>query len=208
MRATPLALVAFALAGLAGAPAAGAATMADVGVFDFRFSPSYTRVEPGDSVRWTVRGSFHTVTSRAGAPESFDSGELVSGGQFTRAFPAAGRYAYHCTIHAEMRGVVQVGPDTVAPKPTKLKARRGKASTRISFRLPEASRVSATLAAKRKPKSVLRRAKARNLQDGARSLTVKTSGLAEGKYRVTVKAVDPEGNVGSAVVALKVPAAD
>ena len=208
MRATALALVGSALAVLAGAPAAGAATTAEVGVFDFRFTPAYTRVEPGDSVRWTVRGSFHTVTSRRGAPEPFASGDLVTGEQFTRAFPTAGRYAYHCTIHPEMRGVVQVGPDTVAPKPTKLKAKRGKASVRISFRLPEASKVSATLAAKGKPRKVLRRAKARNLQDGARSLTVKTSGLAAGRYRVTVKAVDPEGNAGSASVGLTIPAPD
>lgn len=207
MRATALTLVTFALAALAGAPSASAATTTDVGVFDFRFSPTYTRIEPGDSVRWTVRGSFHTVTSRAGAPESFDSGELVTGNQLTRAFPTAGRYAYHCTIHSEMRGVVQVGPDTVAPKPTKLKAKRGKSSSRISFRLPEASKVSATLAAKGKRK-VLRRAKARNLQDGARSLTVRTAGLAAGGYRVTVKATDPEGNVGAASVSLTIPASN
>jgi plastocyanin len=195
-------------AAVLAAPAADAATTAQVGIADFRFSPTYTRIEPGDSVHWTQRGSVHTVTSRAGAPESFNSGDLVTGQTFTRAFPTAGRYAYHCTIHAEMRGVVQVGADTVAPKPTKLKAKLGKSSARISFRLPEASKVSATLAAKSKPKKVLRRAKARNLQDGSRSLTVKTSGLAPGRYRVTVKAVDPEGNAGSAVVALKIPAAD
>lgn len=186
------------------APAAGAAT-AEVGIADFRFSPSYTRVEPGDSVRWDQRGSVHTVTSRRGAPEAFDSGDLVTGQQFTRAFPVAGRYAYQCTIHSFMRGVVQVGADTIAPKPTKLKVKLGESSARVSFRLPEASKASASLAAKRKPKQVLRRAKARSLQDGARSLAVKASGLAAGKYRVTVKAVDPEGNVGTAVVALKIP---
>jgi len=210
MRASRPLFVAIAViaAAVSTAPAAGAATTAQVGIADFRFSPSYTRVEPGDSVLWTQRGSLHTVTSRPGAPESFNSGELFTGQLFTRAFPTAGRYPYHCTIHAEMRGVVQVGADTTAPKPTKLKAKVGKSSTRVSFRLPEASKVSATLAAKAKPKKVLRRAKARNLQDGARSVTVRTSGLAAGRYRVTVKAVDPEGNAGTAVVGLKVPAAD
>jgi plastocyanin len=209
MRALRLGPVAIAtvLAAAVVAPAAGAATTAEVGVADFRFSPAFIRAEPGDSVHWSVRGSGHTVTSRAGAPEAFNSGDLFSGEQFTRAFPVAGRYPYHCTIHAEMRGVVQVGADTVAPKPTKLKAKLGKSSARVSFRLPEASKVSATLAAKAKPKKVLRRAKVRNLQDGARSLTVKTSGLAAGKYRVTVKVVDPEGNVGTAVVVLTVPPA-
>jgi len=202
------AVVAAVLSAAVVAPAAGAATTADVDVADFRFSPAFTRVEPGDSVRWSVRGSGHTVTSRSGAPEPFNSGDLFSSEQFTRAFPVAGRYPYLCTIHAEMRGVVQVGADTVAPKPTKLKAKPGKSSARVSFRLPEVSKVSATLAAKSKPKKVLKRAMARNLQDGARSLTVKTAGLAAGKYRVTVKAVDPEGNVGSAVVPLRIPAAE
>lgn len=187
---------------------AGAATAAEVGIADFRFSPAYTRVEPGDSVHWAQRGSLHTVTSRAGAPEPFDSGELAAGQEFTRVFPTAGRYAYHCTIHSFMRGVVQVGADTTAPKPTKLKAKLGKSSARISFRLPEASKVSATLVAKGKPKRVLRRAKARNLQDGARSLTVKTAGLATGAYRITVKAVDPEGNVGLAVAGLTLPSSN
>jgi len=208
MRASLSVLVAIVVAATAAvaAPAAGAAT-AEVGIVDFRFSPAYTRVEPGDSVHWDQRGSVHTVTSRRGAPEAFDSGDLVTGQQFLRAFPIAGRYAYQCTIHSFMRGVVQVGADTIAPKPTKLKAKLGKSSARVSFRLPEASKVSAALAAKPKPKKALRRAKARNLQDGSRSLTVKTSGLTAGKYRVTVKAVDPEGNVGTAVVALKIPSA-
>jgi plastocyanin len=202
------AAIAVVAAAVLTAPAADAVTTAQVGIADFRFSPAYTRVEPGDSVLWTQRGSLHTVTSRAGAPESFNSGDLTTGQAFMRAFPTAGRYAYHCTIHSFMRGVVQVGPDTIAPKPAKLKAKLGKSSVRVSFRLAEASKVSATLVAKAKPKKALRRAKARNVQDGARSLTVKTSGLAAGKYRVTVKAVDPEGNVGSATVALKIPVAD
>ncbi len=194
------------MAGVA-APTSDAATTAQVGIADFRFSPSYTRVEPGDSVRWTQRGSIHTVTSRKGAPDPFNSGDLSAGAMFEMTFLAAGRFPYHCTIHPEMRGVVQVGADTVAPKPTKLKASLGDSNARVSFRLAEASKVSATLAAKSKPRKVLRRARARNLQDGSRSLTVRTSGLAAGKYRVTVKAVDPEDNVGTAVVALTVPAA-
>lgn len=188
-------------------PAADAATTAQVGIADFRFSPTYTHIEPGDSVLWTQRGSLHTVTSRAGAPESFSSGDLTTGQTFTRAFPTAGRYAYHCTIHSFMRGVVQVGADTVVPKPAKLKAKLGKSSARISFRLPEASKVSATLAAKGKPRKILRGARARNLQDGSRSLTVRTSGLAAGGYRVTVKAVDPADNVGTAIVMLQIPSA-
>ncbi len=195
--------VAILVATAAAAPAAGAAT-ADVQIRDFSFRPAFTRIEPGDEVRWLQGGSItHTITSRAGAPEAFDT-DLPPGQELRRAFPIAGRYAYHCTIHPEMRGVVQVGADTVAPKPTKLKARLGRTSARISFRLPEASKVSAALASKSKPRKILRRAKSRKLQDGSRSLTVRASGLEAGAYRVTVRAVDPEGNVGSAVVGLEI----
>jgi plastocyanin len=184
---------------------AGAATTADVRIRDFAFGPSYTRVEPGDSVRWTQSGSLHTVTSRAGSPERFDSGDLLPGKQFTRAFAAAGRFPYHCTIHAEMRGVVQVGPDTTAPALTKLKPTLGAKALRVSFRLSEGARVSATIAASGKPRLVLRRAKARQLEDGARALSMAVGGLEPGRYRVRVRAVDRERNVGEATGTFRVP---
>jgi plastocyanin len=188
------------------APAAGAAT-ADVRIRDFAFGPSYTRVEPGDSVRWMQTGSFHTVTSRAGSPERFDSGQLGTGEEFLRAFPNAGRYPYHCTIHPEMRGVVQVGPDTTDPALTRLKATLGRKAVRVSFRLSEGAQVSATIVAGARPRLVLRRAKARQLEDGRRSLSMAVGGLEPGSYRVRVRAVDRDGNAGSAAKAFRVPAA-
>lgn len=187
---------------------AGAATTVDVRIRDFAFGPTYTRVEPGDSVRWIQTGSLHTVTSRAGSPEPFDSGQLSTGKEFLRAFPAAGRYPYHCTIHPEMRGVVQVGPDTTAPALTRLKATLGAKALRASFRLSEGARVSATIVAPARPRLVLRRAKARQLEDGARSLRMAVGGLEPRRYRVRVRAVDREGNVGEIAKAFRVPAAD
>jgi plastocyanin len=196
--------VAFAVA---APPAAGAAT-ADVRIRDFAFGPTYTRVEPGDSVRWIQTGSLHTVTSRAASPERFDSGPLLSGREFLRAFPAAGRYPYHCTIHPEMRGVVQVGPDTTAPALTRLKATLGAKALRVSFRLSESARVSATIVARSRPRQVLRRAKARQLEDGARSLRMAVAGLDPGRYRVRVRAVDRESNAADVAKTFRVPAAD
>ncbi|MDP9134457.1 MAG: hypothetical protein M3N56_06470 [Actinomycetota bacterium] len=192
----------------AGAVGAGAATTADVRIRDFAFGPAYTRVEPGDSVRWMQTGSLHTVTSRAGSPERFDSGPLLPGREFLRAFPAAGRYPYHCTIHPGMRGVVQVGPDTTAPALTRLKAALGPKALRVSFRLSEGARVSATIVAASRPRQVLRRAKARQLEDGARSLSMAVGGLEPGRYRVRVRAVDRESNVAEAAKAFRVPVAN
>lgn len=205
MRTSLQALVAVVVALAGAAPAAGAAT-ADVRIRDFAFGPAYTRAEPGDTVRWIQTGSLHTVTSRAGSLERFDSGPLLPGREFLRAFPAAGRYPYHCTIHPEMRGVVQVGPDTTAPALTRLKATLGPKALRVSFRLSEGARVSATIVAASRPRQVLRRTKARQLEDGARALSMAVGGLEPGRYRVRLKAVDRESNVAAVAKVFRVPA--
>lgn len=212
MRALSLSAVAVLLvlptgAAAAGEPPARTAATAAVEVGDFFFRPGYTRIEPGDTVTWRVApGDIHTVTTRAGAPERFDSGDLLPGTTFSRPFPIAGRYPYLCSIHPEMRGVVQVGPDVVDPALRRVRARTGRRSARVSFGLSEASRVSASIASKARPRKVLRRAKGRRLQDGRRSLSIGTVGLAPGRYRVTVTARDPEGNVSVARAGLKIPA--
>jgi len=185
----------------------GSAVAADVQIGDFSFRPDYTRIEPGETVTWTVLGdaSPHTVNSAAGAPAAFDSMELLPGELFSFNFAAAGRYPYVCDIHPFMHGVVQVGPDTVKPKLAKPKAKLGKRSVRVSFRLSETSRVSAKLVSPKKPGKTLKRARAKKIRNGARSIGLKTKGLAAGRYRVTLSAKDPEGNVGTAKVAFRIP---
>lgn len=212
MRALLLALTAGVLlapvaASSAGPPARDAAT-ATVRVRDFFFRPAHKRVEPGDTVTWRLgsNSSIHTVTSRKGARERFDSGDVEPGTTFSRPFPKSGRYPYHCQIHPEMRGVVQVGPDRVDPKLTGLKATVGATSVRLSFKLSEASKVSASVASAAAPKRKLAQLKPKRLEDGRRALTVKTSGLAPGGYRATVTAKDPEGNSGVAKVSFEIPA--
>jgi plastocyanin len=208
MRLLALALLASTLvlpaSALGGSPTAQPSATADVQVGDFFFRPDYTRIEPGDSVTWTVlEGSPHTATSLAGAPVPFDSGDLLPGQRFSFTFATAGRYPYVCAIHPFMRGTVQVGPDTTDPRITRTRAKPGKRSVRISFRLSETSRVSATLASARRPGRVLRRLRARKVRSGGRALSIRTAGLAPGRYRVTLKAKDPEGNVGRAKVAFR-----
>jgi plastocyanin len=41
---------------------------------------------------------------------SFASGTLAQDAAFTRAFPTAGTFAYHCAIHPSMIGTVVVTP--------------------------------------------------------------------------------------------------
>jgi plastocyanin len=187
------------------APSTAHAATADVAIGDFFFKPGYVRVEPGDTVTWTSDGSPHDVKSRPASPLAFDSGELLPGETFSQAFPAAGRYPYLCSIHDFMLGVVQVGPDTIAPKLTKLATTvRGK-RVWVAFRVTETVRVSASVASAKKPKRKLRRVKARKAEEGGRSLFAKIGGLKPGRYRITLVAEDPEGNSGKASARFKIP---
>lgn len=180
-------------------PGSAAAATANVDTGDFFFRPDLTRIEPGDTVTWTMLdGSPHTVTAQPSSPVPFDSGELLPGQRYSFTFAAAGRYPYLCDLHPFMKGVVQVGPDTVDPVVSRAKAKLGKRSVRVAFRLSETSRVSAKLVSVKRPGRVLRRAAARKVENGPRAISVRTRGLAAGRYRVTVTAKDPEGNLGTA----------
>lgn len=195
--------VALALAAVAvaagGAPASAQAATADVRVGDFFFRPGQLRIDPGDTVDWRVlRGSPHTVTSRRGSPERFDSGTLVPGERFSRTFDQPGRYPYLCTLHPWMRGVVQVGPDTTDPRIRRIRVRGGRRVVRIAFRLSEPAKVRAAVAPARRPRRVVRRTRPRQLDEGRGALRVRTRGLRRGRYRVRLVARDAEGNVGRA----------
>jgi plastocyanin len=191
----------------ATAPDARDAATATIQVRDFLFRPGYTRIERGDTVSWRLSpgSSIHTVTSRKGARVRFDSGDNAPGSTFSRPFPVAGRYPYHCKIHPEMRGVVQVGPDRIDPKLATPKATVGATSVRLSFKLSEASKVSVSVASVAQPKRKLASVKARRLEDGRRAVTVQTAGLAPGSYRATLTAKDSEGNAGAAKVSFEIP---
>jgi len=79
---------------------------AGVSIVDFAFQPSLISVPVGTTVTWTNSGAApHTVTSNSGA---FDSGAIGSGGKFSASFSAPGTYMYHCSIHPNMTGAVQV----------------------------------------------------------------------------------------------------
>lgn len=70
------------------------------------YSPHTLDVLVGTTVTWrNADRSTHTVTQDA---ELFDSGFLRPGEAFSATFSHPGTFAYHCTIHAFMRGVVRV----------------------------------------------------------------------------------------------------
>jgi len=70
------------------------------------FTPSSITVSVNTTIKWTNKDAMiHTVTSANGL---FDSGNISSGGVYSRQFTATGTYPYKCTIHSGMTGTVIV----------------------------------------------------------------------------------------------------
>jgi plastocyanin len=80
---------------------------------DKAYSPNPIDVKVGEGVTWTNDDSqIHTATSgAAGAADAgsvFDSGILSPDATFDFVFDTAGTYDYHCTMHPQMVGTVNV----------------------------------------------------------------------------------------------------
>ncbi|HUA73558.1 MAG TPA: cupredoxin domain-containing protein [Solirubrobacteraceae bacterium] len=70
------------------------------------YTPAQLTVEDGQTVVWKNEGfGPHTVTAAGGG---FDSGRLTLGESFQVTFTTPGAFAYACTIHPSMKGVVNV----------------------------------------------------------------------------------------------------
>ena len=76
-------------------------------ITDLGFDPIQLSVNAGDTVTWTNAGAIpHAVTAD---DDSFDSGLINPDDTFSISFGAPGSYAYHCTAHPWMKGVITVG---------------------------------------------------------------------------------------------------
>jgi plastocyanin len=88
------------------APAAPAGDATAVTIKDFAFGPATATAAAGSKVTWTNNDTTaHTVTFDDG---SADSGNIAPGSTFDHTFATAGTFAYHCTIHSQMKGTVTV----------------------------------------------------------------------------------------------------
>jgi plastocyanin len=84
----------------------GAVTRVRVRIVDFRFRPASITIDRGTIVKWKNRGdTSHTTTSNGGV---WDSGTLTPGDTFRHRFRHRGTFAYHCSIHARMKGTIIV----------------------------------------------------------------------------------------------------
>ncbi|HEX6400511.1 MAG TPA: cupredoxin domain-containing protein, partial [Actinomycetota bacterium] len=84
---------------------------APVSAIDNVFAPDVVRIEPGETVEWTVDGrSAHTVDADDG---SWGSGNLVPGETFERRFEEPGIFPFFCRYHGQpgagMAGTIVVG---------------------------------------------------------------------------------------------------
>ena len=70
------------------------------------YDPASLDVLVGTTVSWKNDDSTnHTATAE---DDAFASGYIPPGGTFSFTFTRQGRYEFHCTIHKQMRGVVNV----------------------------------------------------------------------------------------------------
>ena len=92
------------------------ATVHDIDVGSFFFSPTKTVVNPGDTVRWTLVSGVHTTSSVVGSPKFWDSG-ILSGAPFDvvfTAFDGPGPFPYVCNVHP----FTMIDTIFMAPPPT------------------------------------------------------------------------------------------
>jgi len=70
------------------------------------YSPNPITVGAGGTVTWVNNdNTTHTATA---TDNSWNSGNIAPGGNFSRTFPTAGTFQYNCTIHPNMVGTVTV----------------------------------------------------------------------------------------------------
>jgi plastocyanin len=75
-----------------------------IDIAKFAFTPKEIAVAPGTTIVWTNHDETpHTI---AAGDKSFASKGLDTGDTFERAFDKEGDYAYLCTVHPFMTGVV------------------------------------------------------------------------------------------------------
>ena len=85
-------------------PAEGA--VHTVVIENMQYNPPELRVRRGERIVWVNKDLFpHTVTATSHA---FDSGSIAASSSWTYVAGQAGEYAYGCTFHPTMKGILKV----------------------------------------------------------------------------------------------------
>lgn len=88
------------------APRGDAPRSEKVSIAEFAYDPDPVVIEEGGKVIWVNRDSApHTATADDG---SFDTGTIETDKLKSESFKQPGTYAYHCEIHPDMHGSIEV----------------------------------------------------------------------------------------------------
>ncbi|HEY7945321.1 MAG: cupredoxin family copper-binding protein [Burkholderiales bacterium] len=89
----------------AGAIAAGKPQTHQIVIDGLKYEPETLTVKRGDTIVWTNKDPFpHTVTAQG----KFDSHDIPADGTWKYVARTTGEYAYICTLHSNMKGVLRV----------------------------------------------------------------------------------------------------
>jgi len=177
--------LAFVLALVPAAPAA--AFDWSTNVIDFEFQPSERKIAQGDSVTWNFSAEGHTSASAGGQPDSWKSiedGVNPAGSSYSHIFNTRGRFQYVCLQHRDfMKGVIEVGTDTIVDSIDNFRTKRIGNRVKISFLLNEPAIVRYSLKGPSR-----RTVKRGRLDAGTHSFTLRR--LKRGTYRGVLTVVD------------------
>jgi plastocyanin len=88
-------------------------TVRQVSISSGSFNPNNITVNVGDSVIWiNSDGLLHSVVSNLNSADSWNSGGILDGFNYTHVFNMVGSFGYYCDIHPEMTGMVVVQQPT------------------------------------------------------------------------------------------------
>jgi plastocyanin len=88
------------------APSGEAAKAEKVDIVEFTYQPDPVVVQVGGKVVWQNQDTApHTATAD---DESWDTGTIEKGKIGSETFKEAGKFAYYCEVHPDMRGTVEV----------------------------------------------------------------------------------------------------
>lgn len=85
-----------------------AAPTANVTIDNFTFTPAELQVAVGTTVTWTNRDDIPHTVADAADPHGTRSPALDTDETYSRTFTKPGRYAYFCSLHPHMQGIVVV----------------------------------------------------------------------------------------------------
>ena len=85
---------------------AASATQHTVTIEGMQFNPPQLTVHRGERIVWVNKDLFpHTVTAN---DKAFDSGSIAANASWAFTPPKAGEYAYSCSFHPTMKGMIKV----------------------------------------------------------------------------------------------------